>query len=122
MNTSLALDDRSTTDTSPPMEATHYGIPVAAFGAEGAMLALGHHTPRRALAAFNRYSRIEHGLHNLADDRTATVDDWLPYIRNTWVVFRTPDPARGDDTDCLWYAGPALEGTPNAQPVTILAI
>lgn len=106
--------------TDPEMEATHYDIPVVCFGEDGDMLALGHHEPRRALAAFNRHARTFIGLSNVADEPGALAQDWLDAIREGWVVFATPDPEQGDDPDYVWYAHPAKPDAPNAQPVTFL--
>jgi hypothetical protein len=97
------------------MEGTYFGIPVVYFGDEGNMLALGHHTPRRALAAFNRHARVLCGLANIADDRNATVEDWIDGIRTTWLLFTEPD-----GPDFLWYGREVAQGTPGALPVTIL--
>ena len=102
------------------MEAVHYGIPVSGYGEDGAMLALGHHDTRRAFAAFNRHARVCCGLANLADDQGADLDDWLLCIEELWVIFRRPDPARGDDPDCAWYFDRVTAATPGAQPVTYL--
>jgi hypothetical protein len=104
----------------PEMEATHFGIPVVYFGEDGDMLALGHHTPRRALAAFNRHARSI-GLRNVADDPQAEAEDWLNEITQTWLVFSRPNPDEGDDPDFIWYAVPASADTPHAVPVTLLA-
>ncbi|MGW8357370.1 hypothetical protein [Streptomyces wedmorensis] len=105
--------------TEPEMEATHYGIPVVYFGEDGEMLALGHHAPRRALAAFNRHARSI-GLRNVADDRQAEAEDWLDIIRTDWFVFTRPNPDEGDDPDFIWYAVPAKPDSPNAIAVTLL--
>ncbi|MER7623894.1 hypothetical protein [Streptomyces sp. NPDC126503] len=101
--------------TDPEMEGTYFGIPVAYFGEEGNMLALGHHTPRRALAAFNRHARVQCGLHNLADDPQADIEDWIGGIRTEWILFSAPD-----EPDYLWFGRPVVEGTPGALPVTLL--
>ncbi|MER8233182.1 hypothetical protein [Streptomyces sp. NPDC094049] len=103
---------------TPDMDATHYGIPVTAFGDDGGVLALGHHTPRRALAAFNAYARTWWGASNLADDREARAADWLDEIKTDWVVFRRPDPARGDDPTWLWFMDHAQPDHPQAVPIT----
>ncbi|RSS59841.1 hypothetical protein [Streptomyces sp. WAC01280] len=105
--------------TDPETGATYFGIPVVYFGEDGDMLALGHHTPRRALAAFNRHARSI-GLRNVADDPQAEAEDWLDAISQTWLVFTRPNPAEGDDPDYVWYAVPATAETPNAMPVTLL--
>lgn len=106
---------------SPEMEAEYFGIPVVYYGDDGDMLALGHHAPRRALAAFNRHARVYCGLANVADDRQADAEDWLDCIRKGWLVFSRPNPDEGDDPDDIWVAIAASAGAPNAQPVTFLA-
>ncbi|MFC7794589.1 hypothetical protein [Streptomyces cinereoruber] len=106
--------------TVPEMEGTYFGIPVAYYGEEGNMLALDHHTPRRALAAFNRHARTFCGLANIADDQNTTVDDWVDGIGTAWFVFRVPEPGLGQGADCLWYGRQVAPGDPNALPVTLL--
>lgn len=49
-----------------------YGVPVCAIGEDGDLVALGHHEPRRVIAAMNAYSRRLIGLGNLYDDEGAT--------------------------------------------------
>ena len=107
--------------TNPETEATYFGIPVVFYGEEGDMLAIGHHSPRRALAAFNRHARKFCGLINAADDRDANASSWLADIRTDWLVFTRPNPDEGDDPDFIWYSAPATAQTPNAVPVTLLA-
>ena len=104
----------------PEMADTNYGIRMAPIGDEGDMLALGHHDPRKALAAFNRYTRTVVGLLNLADDRSARAQDWLKDIEQRWALFTTPDPEQGQDPDWTWYSTWVKPGTPGALPVTIL--
>lgn len=108
--------------TDPETEATHYGIPVCHIGEDGEMLALGHPGTRRAFAAFNRHARVCCQLANLADDQGAELDDWFDRIEELWVIFRKPDPTRGDDPDFAWYFDRVTETTPGAQPVTILDV
>ncbi|GHH87889.1 hypothetical protein [Streptomyces capitiformicae] len=108
--------------TNPATEATHYGIPVCHIGEDGNMLALGHPGTRRAFAAFNRHARVFCHLANLADDCRADLDGWYDRVEEMWVVFRKPDPERGDDPDFEWYFDVATEATPGAQPVTVLDI
>jgi hypothetical protein len=110
------------TPTAADMEAVHYGIPVCHVGEDGDLLALGHHDARKVLAAFNRHARVCAGLLNLADDRSTTVADLLPSLRQRWALFRPPDAAsEWDDPDCPWYCDWVDE--PNeagSVPVTIL--
>ncbi|MER6098394.1 hypothetical protein ABT154_21550 [Streptomyces sp. NPDC001728] len=104
----------------PSMAGMYYGIGVSDFGEDGGMIALGHHTPRRALAVFNAHARRHWGMRNLADDRNAHAQPWLDVIVTRWALFRRPDPSQGEHPDWLWYAESTVPGTPDAQPVTIL--
>jgi len=105
----------------PAMEDTHYGIKVSHIGEDGDLIALGHHRPLRALAAFNRHMRVFLGLDNLADDRSATAADWLPALQQKHAVFRTPDPENEfEDPEWSWVADWCEAGEPNARPVTLL--
>jgi hypothetical protein len=103
----------------PEMADTNYGIRMAPIGEDGDMLALGHHEPRKALAAFNRYARIICGWTNIADDR-ARAQDWLDRIDQRWALFTVPDPEQGEDPDYAWYSTWCSPETPGALPVTIL--
>ncbi|MFJ3601864.1 hypothetical protein ACIPVA_03615 [Streptomyces anulatus] len=102
---------------APAMENTYYGIPVAYIGEDGDMVALGHHTHRRALAAFNAHARQHCGLTNIADDPQAIAQWWLEAVSPGWATFTAPD-----DSEFLWIATPARENTPGAQPVTWLNV
>jgi len=109
--------------TDPETEATHYGVRVAHVGEDGDMIALGHPGIRRAFAAFNRHARTVCHLANLADDSHATVGEWADAITERWAIFRAADPSNEfEDPDCDWYAGWVDEGTPGAQPVTVLDV
>lgn len=105
----------------PDMEDTHYGIKVAHIGDDGDMFALGHHSDRRILAAFNRHARTFLGLANLADDYSAKAADWTTALQRRHAVFRTPDPANEwEDPDWTWVADWCDADTEHAQPVTLL--
>jgi len=108
--------------TDPETEDTHYGIKVCHIGEDGDMIALGHPGNRRAFAAFNRHARVFCRLVNLADDHGADLDDWYDRVEEMWVIFRSPDPARGDDPDFTWYFDRSSEGEPGAQPITLLDV
>lgn len=101
---------------TPVPEDSHYGIPVTHVGEDGDMLALGHHHPRRALAAFNRHARVFCGLANVADDRSAEADDMLNLITAGWGQFRKPYAGDAEDPDCEWYLDPCASDAPNATP------
>jgi hypothetical protein len=104
--------------TANDMEAVHYGILVSTYGEDGNMLALGHHTPRQAFAAFNKHARTYLGLANFADDRNAHLDDWIDEIHHTWVTFHRSEPG----ADWTWEARPANQNTPGAVAITLLDI
>lgn len=106
------------TPTAEQMEATHYGITVCHIGEDGDMLALGHHDPRRALAAFNRHARTVLGLANYLDDRSAVAAEALETITHVSMAFRTPDPAQGEDPDWFWVAEEVAPGAPDSTPCT----
>jgi hypothetical protein len=106
--------------TNPEMEDTHYGIPTTCIGEDGDMLALGHHAPRRALAAFNRHARVFLGLANLVDDRGAHAVDYLDGIHQEWAVFRQPNPDdQWEGPDWTWVADWSDPHHPDARPVTV---
>ena len=106
------------TPSADDMEATHYGIPVSTYGEDGNMLALGHHEPRRAFAAFNKHARTALGFANFADDRDAHLDDWIDGVSHTWLTFHRGDP----NGDWAWEGKPATENTTGAVPVTFLDV
>lgn len=109
--------------TSPATEDTHYGIPVCHIGEDGDMLALGHPGIRRAFAAFNRHARKFCGLTNLADDQNAVLADWSDVITEQWVIFRKADPNNcWENPDYEWFFDRVTQGTPGAQPVTLLNV
>ncbi|MEU2996856.1 hypothetical protein ABZ684_04665 [Streptomyces sp. NPDC006995] len=120
MTTPVAQLAPGTIIETPEVEAEHFGIPVCYLGEDGDMLALGHHTARRALAAFNRHARRYCGLANVADDRDASAAAWLADVKQIWLVFTTPDPDEGDDPGFIWVSHQVNESTPGAQPVTYL--
>lgn len=108
----------------PEMEGTHYGVQVAWFGEEWgeALLALGHHDTRLAMAAFNRHVRHFGGLANLADDPEAVAADWIDQIKQRHGFFRKPDPEDGEDADWSWVVVWCAADNPNAVPITLLRL
>lgn len=109
--------------TDPEMEATHYGIRVAYYGEDGAMLALGHLGDRRAIAAFNRHARVFLGFDNLADDHSSRASDWAELIEQRWATFRKPNPnSLYEDPSWVWVVDWATAEQAGAQPVTVLAV
>ncbi|MBZ6211696.1 hypothetical protein KVH31_34945 [Streptomyces olivaceus] len=106
---------------APAMENSHYGIRVSHIGEDGDLIALGHHSDRRSIAAFNRHMRTFLGLANLADDRSATAAEWVPALQRRHCIFRTPDPENcWEDVDWSWVAEWCQPETPDAHPVTLL--
>lgn len=56
----------ATLPTLPGFEV-HYGLRVADVGEDGAVVILGHHRRRRAIAALNRHARTFWGAADLYD-------------------------------------------------------
>lgn len=108
----------------PAMEGTHYGIQVAWLGEDWgeALIALGHHDTRHALAAFNRHARHFGSLANLADDPEATTAEWAGEIKQRHGFFRKPDPDSGEDREWSWVIEWCDADNPNATPVTLLRL
>jgi|SRR5882757_491712 len=104
---------------SPEMEATHYGITVAHLGDDGeGLIALGHHTPRRALAAFNRHSRVFVGLAAIWDSPEVSAADVMPALSQRWGHFRKP--TGEEDPGFVWVIDYTDADAPDAVPVTVL--
>ncbi|NUS57837.1 MAG: hypothetical protein HOV66_23725 [Streptomycetaceae bacterium] len=101
--------------TARDMEATHYGLLVAAPGDDDhtfGFLALGHHVPRRALAAFHALDKSTYGELPAA----AALGPLVPEIRHAWGVFT----AGTDQDSYAWTYQQHDEPTPGAVPVTVL--
>lgn len=110
--------------SEPAMEGAHYGVQVAWLGEEWgeALIALGHHDTRLAMAAFNRHTRHFGGLANLADDPEAVAAEWADQIQQRHAVFRKPDPEEDEDQDWSWVAEWCNADNPHAVPVTLLRL
>lgn len=80
------------------------GVPVAFVGDGGTMVALGHHNPDAARAAFHR-----HDIWDRIDLDVLT----------TWAVLCDP-PAGEDDTSPWFMEWGVDEGTPGAFPVMVV--
>ena len=108
---------------NPEMEDTYYGIAIAPLGDDwDKLLALGHHEPKRVLAAFNRFSRMA-GWLNVADDLSADAATWIGRLERKHGVFREADPEHGwEDPDCVWFVDWVPADAPGARPVTLLAV
>ncbi|MFB7707951.1 hypothetical protein [Streptomyces sp. NPDC056105] len=103
----------------PEMEATHFGIPVSYYGEDDCMIALGHHSKRRALAAFNRHARTLLGLASVSDDPESRAVDWLDAICERWAIFTAPDNPT-EYPDGFWFVQFTDGEQPGALPVTVL--
>jgi hypothetical protein len=69
--------------------ATHYGVPITFIGDDGdRVIALGHHQPRRALAALNRYTRIDLGW-TLANEQHSSAAELLAGFEHRWATIKT---------------------------------
>lgn len=77
----------------------------------------GHLRPERhAIAAANRWARVDCGLVNLFDDK-ADAAHWREWITVEYRWLR-PDPqCAGDDETGAWCD----EGHPQAEPVTVVS-
>lgn len=108
-----------------------YGIKVSALGEDGDLIALGHHKPIYALAAFTGYAVDVMGLQDVYD---GLVDDPGPKVtaatKHGWATLKTAcDEAGEDDHDddcyeCIeisefsWYIEVGEKEVPGAFPVT----
>lgn len=113
-----------------------FGIPISAIGEDGDLIALGHHAPKAALAAFNAYARQTIGLVDLLDGRGAWREA-LVSVQQRWAVWLTDrcrtcakDGQRDDCWSCVdvreaarlhswWLDWAAAEDEPGAFPVTV---
>jgi len=111
----------------------HFKILVSYINDEGEMVALGHHDPRHALAAFNRHARPDLG-DLLAQDYRRNPTAWrkaLEQVRRTWALqqFRCDEHpecggpgecgACGDIAESRWWVaiGTNLAEVPGAFPI-----
>lgn len=105
----------------------YYGVALAEIGEEGdAVIAFGHHEPRRYLAAMLKFARVrgwgarELNLGVLPAGDAEKAKQWRVIYRhadaetvgNHW---STPDWCVCDD--CNWWAVEAAEDAPGATPV-----
>lgn len=115
----------------------HFGIPVSAIGEDGNLIALGHHTPKAALAAFNAYARRTIGLVDLLDGRGRWQEalDGVKQCRAVLLTEHCRDCADPEVRDAAcgqcweirdaakggswWIAYDAAEDEPGAFPVTV---
>jgi hypothetical protein len=118
----------------------YFGIRVADIGDDGDLIALGHHDPKAALAAFNAHAKTFWGLVDLLDGGQHDKARWrrvLDSITRRWAVQCTDqcrtcmrDGQRVECGDCAevqavvkagswWIDSSAAEDEPGAFPVTI---
>lgn len=111
---------------------TYYGVPIVETGEDGEWaFTLGHHEPRRFLAAILAHLRTACGC-DPADAGLDSIDDLAAFgekARGFSVIYRHADRATlGEDDgagtpsdwcvcdDTNWYAAEAAEGAPHAVP------
>ena len=100
-------------ETSTSARPAHYGHHVWQ-GEDGEYFYLnGHVANRRAIAAANRYARVECGMRSLYGEETPPAG--LPMVSHLW--FR-PDPERADDT----YWAPCEPTDDGAEPYTEVSL
>ena len=78
---------------------------------EGAYYMGGHVPKRRAIAAANRYARVEQGLVNLADDKAAPLS-WVRVQHGWWKP-------SAEDSDYNVFCEPSEDG---AEPYTEVSL
>jgi hypothetical protein len=96
------VSEKPAVESQPPAVARqlHYGQVVWEGEHDGYYWMAGHVAPRRAIAAANRYARIECGLENAADDPDASLESvtvshlWFreDIPNDTWVLCRPTQP------------------------------
>lgn len=105
---------------------TFYGVPLAEIGEEAhAIAAIGHHEPRRYLAAMLAFARsrgwapFELKLDDLSVEAAEKTKRWLTIYRHADAV--ATDTANGEGwcvcDDCRWWAVQSAEGTSGATAV-----
>lgn len=118
----------------------YFGIRVADIGEDGDLIALGHHDPKAALAAFNAHAKKFWGLVDLLDGGQHDQNRWrwaLENAKQKWAVSLTDgcrdcvkEGRREDCVDCSdvratvkdgswWIAYDATDDEPGAFPVTV---
>ena len=99
----------------PEFPWEQFGVPVAFVGEDGAVLMLGWHEPRKAVAVILRHAREDCGLD--AEDVFGyghhTLEDVTAGLTRTHALFT-------DDHDHGWHCRfGKTEATPYALPVTV---
>lgn len=105
---------------------TFYGVPITECGEEGdAIAAIGHHEPKRFLAAVLALGR-DRGWDVRDLNLRLVVFDEIEKSKSWRLIYRHADAATvgvdylEDDCvcgECHWYAVEAAEDTPDATPV-----
>ncbi|WP_433893055.1 hypothetical protein [Streptomyces sp. CA-111067] len=111
--------------TPKDFEATYDDIAVCCSGEDGDMIALGHHDPTTALAAFNRHATEYLGLANIVDDATlpaAELASYAKHITQHWGTVRKATEAEQDNEGWSWCLESAIKDTPGAIPYTWLGL
>lgn len=120
---------------SLPGFAAHFGVQLSFIGDDGDwIVALGHHEPRRVVAALNRHVRHDLGWSSLSDEwDDPTYPDVVRLTRQTWCVLAEgcADHRDGPDAECAfcrdvqqaewwldWHG--ITEDTPGAFPITVV--
>lgn len=109
--------------TAADMEATYDGISVCCSGEDGNMLALGHHDPAAALAAFNRHAREFVQIENVLADDAVTAEelaDLTDCITQSWGIAYAATEEQQDQEGWSWRLESATADTPGAIPCTFL--
>jgi hypothetical protein len=96
-----------------------YGVELDWIGEDGGMVARGHVSDLRFIAACNRVSRKDAGLTNLWDDRGATYAEARRDVKRLWAIAADPEPS-GSDWAVIWAN--VTEDTPGAFPITVLYV
>lgn len=101
----------SVVTTTPRFPHVFYGVPVSAIGEDGDMIALGHHEPRRVLAAMRRYGREVCGM----DDEDTFGYGFLGRAHlSMYAVLKRAHAVFTDEAGYEWYARLVPDPDPHA--------
>lgn len=109
----------TTARTAEEMTATmsrHHGLWVSEIGEDGDLVVLGHHDPRRVIAALNRHARTQWGQTSLVSDDLIPPTRAVDQLHRSWEVL---DPHRAEQHEAPWWLVPATADTPGAVPITM---
>jgi hypothetical protein len=99
----------------PEFPWEQFGVPVSFVGEDGAVLMLGWHEPRKAVAVILRHARRDCGLdaEDVFGNYADTLEDVAKNLTRTHALFT-------DDRDHGWYCRTGKDAaTPYALPVTV---